>query len=67
MSDETTSGSLHLTVDADVRVTDPARLGNPSEAQLGAAIAELIKRHAWEAGLQVTDPQSVKVAVTRGA
>jgi hypothetical protein len=65
MSDS--SGPLHLTVEADVRVTNPARLGNPSEAQLGEAIAELIRRHAWEAGLEVTDPQSVRVTATRGA
>lgn len=67
MTTGTTSGPLHLTVDADVTVTDPGRLGNPSEAQLGEAIAELIRRHAWEAGLKVTDPKSVRVSVTRGA
>ena len=66
MSDDTTSGPLHLTVDADVKVTNPARLGNPSDAQLGEAIAELIRRHAWEAGLEVTDPKSVRVAVSPG-
>jgi hypothetical protein len=65
MSDATTSGPLHLTVHADVRVTNAARLGNPSDDQLGTVIAELIRRHAWEAGLEVTDPQSVQVEVTR--
>ena len=64
MSDAT-NGPLHLTVDADVRVTNPGRLGNPSDAQLGEVLAELIRRHAWEAGLEVTDPKSVRVVVTR--
>ena len=64
MSDST-NGPLHLTVNADVRVTNPGRLGNPSDAQLGEVLAELIRRHAWEAGLEVTDPKSVRVEVTR--
>lgn len=67
MTDDTSTGPLHLTVDADVRVTDPARLGNPSDAQLGEALAGLIRRHAWEAGLQIADPGSVRVVVTRSA
>jgi hypothetical protein len=49
-----------------VRVTDPGRLASLSEAQLSTALAELIRRHAWEAGLQLADPQSVQVVVTRG-
>jgi hypothetical protein len=65
MSDDASTGPFHLTVDADVRVTDPGRLGGAADAQLSDALAELIRRHAWEAGLQVTDPQSVRVVVTR--
>ncbi|WP_133766302.1 hypothetical protein [Amnibacterium kyonggiense] len=59
MSDD----AKHLTVNADIRVTDPARLGNPSDERLGEAIAELIRRHAWEAGLEIVDPAAVKVTV----
>jgi hypothetical protein len=64
MSDDSTSGRLHLTVDADVRVTNPARLGGASGAQIADALAELIRRHAWEAGLEVLDPKSVRVVAT---
>ena len=28
-------------------------------------LARLIRGHAWEAGLEITDPQSVQVTVTR--
>ena len=64
MNDAATTGPLHLTVDADVRVTDARRLGATSEAELSDRLAELIRRHAWEAGLEISDPASVRVAVT---
>ncbi len=64
MSDSQGSGPVHLTVDADVRVTDPRRLGAASTADLSDRLAELIRRHAWEAGLELTDPQAVRVEVT---
>jgi len=64
MTDDAVSGPLHLVVEADVRVTNPARLGAASGAQVADALAELIRRHAWEAGLEVTDPKSVRVVVT---
>jgi hypothetical protein len=63
MSDDAMPGSVHVTVDADVRVTDPRRLGATSEAQLAEALARLIRRHAWEGGLEITDPASVRVVV----
>lgn len=64
MSDDTTGGPFHLTVEADVLVTNPGRLGNPSDAQLGEVLADLIRRHAREGGLEITDPASVRVRVT---
>lgn len=57
------AGPLHVTVDADVRVSDPRRLGGASPQQMEGALAELIRRHAWEAGLEIVDPQSVRVAI----
>ena len=63
MSDAT-SGTLHLTIDADVRVVDPRRLGAASGKDMGDALADLIRRHAREAGLEVVDPASVRVVVT---
>ena len=64
MSDAAITGPMHLTVDADVRITDAGRLGATSESQLADRLAELIRRHAREAGLEITDPASVRVAVT---
>ena len=64
MSDASISGPVHLTVDAEVRVADPARVGG-SEAQLAEFLEGLIRRHAWIAGLEVLAPQSVRVRVTR--
>jgi hypothetical protein len=64
MSDEHPSGPVHLTIDLDARVTDPRRLGASSQADLGEAIAGLIRRYAREGGLELTDPSSVEVRVT---
>lgn len=66
MSDDTPTGPFHLTIEADVRVANPARLGNPSDAQLGDVLADLIRRHAREAGLEITDPAAVRVTVSPG-
>lgn len=55
---------VHLTVDADVRIVNPARLGAASADRVAEALAGLIRRHAWEAGLEVVDPASVRVVVT---
>ena len=64
MSDQQGSGPVHLTIDADVRVADPRRLGTASVEDLADRLADLIRRHAWEAGLELTDPQAVRVEVT---
>ena len=63
MSDEAIAGPLHVTVEADVRVTDSRRLGAGGPAQLAEVLAGLIRRHAWEAGLEIVDPESVRVVV----
>ncbi len=65
MSDATAAGPFHVTVHADVRVTEPRRLGGADEAQMAGMLAQLIRGHAWEAGLEITDPQSVQVVVAR--
>ena len=64
VSDATMSGPVRLTVEAEVRVADPTRVGG-SEAQRAEFLEGLIRRHAWIAGLEVLDPQSVRVRVTR--
>ena len=63
MTDEI-DGPLHLTVDADVRVTNRARFGATTPAQLEEVLAGLIRRYAKSAGVELTDPQSVRVRVT---
>ncbi|HEY8317790.1 MAG TPA: hypothetical protein VIG76_03085 [Amnibacterium sp.] len=63
MSDEAIAGPLHVTVEADVRVADPRRLGGGAPAELAGVLAGLIRRHAWEAGLEIVDPESVRVIV----
>lgn len=65
MSEASNAGPFHVTVDADVRVTDPRRLGGADETQMAGMLAQLIQAHAWEAGLEIPDPQSVHVSVTR--
>jgi hypothetical protein len=65
MSDAAAAGPFHVTVSADVRVTDPRRLGGADEDQMAEMLARLIRGHAWEAGLEIPDPQSVQVTVTR--
>ncbi len=65
MSDDSAAGPFHVTVDADVRVTDPRRLGGADETRMADALAQLIRGHAWEAGLEIADPGSVHVSVTR--
>ena len=32
---------------------------------MAAMLAQLIRGHAWEAGLEIVDPQSVEVSVER--
>lgn len=63
MTDEM-AGPLHLTMDADVRVTNRARFGAATPAQLEEVLTGLIRRYAKSAGLELTDPQSVRVRVT---
>ena len=65
MSDATAGGPFHVTVNADVRVTDPMRFGGTDETQMAEMLAQLIRGHAWEAGLEITDSQSVRVSFTR--
>lgn len=65
MSDASAAGPFHVTVRADVRITDPRRLGSADEGQMAEMLARLIRGHAWEAGLEIPDPQSVEVTVTR--
>jgi hypothetical protein len=65
MSDASTAGPFRVTVRADVRLTDPRRLGSADEDQMSEMLARLIRGHAWEAGLEITDPQSVQVTITR--
>jgi hypothetical protein len=67
MTDDATTGPLHLTIDADVRIADARRLGGRSEEQLAEVLAGLIRRHAREAGLELVDPQAVRVVVTRAS
>jgi hypothetical protein len=59
------AGPFHVTVNADVRVTNPGRLGGADETRMAEALAQLIRGHAWEAGLEITDPASVQVSITR--
>ena len=65
MSGASAAGPFHVTVHADVRVTDPRRFGGADEGQMAEMLAQLIRGHAWEAGLEVIDPQSVQVVVAR--
>lgn len=61
MADDRT---LHLTVDADVRVTNPRRLGAAIPEQLAEVLTGLIRRHARTAGLELVDPEALRVTVT---
>lgn len=65
MTDVSAAGPFHVTVRADVRLSDPRRLGSADEGQMAEMLARLIRGHAWEAGLEITDPEKVEVTVTR--
>jgi D-serine deaminase-like pyridoxal phosphate-dependent protein len=63
MTDEM-DGPLHLTLDADVRLKRRGRFGAATPAQLEEVLADLIRRLARSAGVELTDPRSVRVRVT---
>lgn len=65
MSDTAAAGSFHVTVDADVRIAASSRLAGVDEGRLAELLADLVRRHAREAGLEITDPQSVRAQVVR--
>ncbi|WP_375386836.1 hypothetical protein [uncultured Amnibacterium sp.] len=65
MSDAAASGPYRVSVLADVWVSDPRRLDGADEPRLADALAGLIRGHAWEAGLEIIDPESVRVRVER--
>lgn len=65
MTDTAAAGPFHVRIDADVRVRDAGRLGGRSDDELAALLTGLIQRHAGEAGLDLPDPSSVRVEVTR--
>ncbi|RIX31091.1 hypothetical protein [Amnibacterium setariae] len=67
MSDAAAAGPFHVSVNVDVRITDPSRLGGVDESRYAEALTRLIQGHAWEAGLEIVDPKSIEVSVTRAA
>jgi hypothetical protein len=64
MSDTSSAGPFHVSVEADVRVRDQRYVSGRSDAQLAELLTGLIQRHIGEAGLELVAQDAVQVRVT---